>query len=325
MKKDKARDVARSVLPSKRRRTAREDKRQFHQANRRNQNQINHDILRSTTVCEDGEIRTDPELFDDYGPRHVIDGYSARTKKDGATYEFDIGYIVRERRDRDKLGPLLSWARATERHKMVGWSVHDKLAYFKAILPDTLQGRHALSHIETALDLLTDDTYGRRYRRWNREPPKTKEQFTVAVEAILSRPKDERRLHDFIRETVPVAAHATETNNKKRTREVARDENGEIRYSNAGATVFPARENPYRAKYPLYVDVYVPQVVAVTCDDCSFIRNDPLGTPEAVKRFIDLLWEGRFKFLRYGRGLRTLNPHPFFGDITDFIFDQSKA
>ena len=28
----------------------------------------------------------------------------------------------------------------------------------------------------------------------------------------------------------------------------------------------------------------------MTCDVCSFLRNDPLATPEAINDFIDIVW-----------------------------------
>jgi hypothetical protein len=323
MKKDKARDVARGVLPSTARRKAREDKRDFHHTHRHAQRQINHEIVRSTTVVDDdGNLYTDPDLFDDFEPRHVIDGYVAKTKKDGAGWDCDMQHIVSERRGADNLGPLLSWARATERQKMVGWSVFDKHAYFKAVLPDSLQGRHALGHVEQALDLSVDE-YSQFWRYYRRPAPVTKEQFRAALNRLLSTNQGHAALRAFILDTVPVAAHRTETNNKKRSRAEARDENGEIRY------VDTVRYEPrlgrlvIGAKTPMMVDVYIPQIVVTTCEECSFVRNDPLATTFAVNTFVDLVWSSNWTD-RFGRFVTPQdNPHVSFHKVRQFIIDSA--
>lgn len=321
MKKDKARDIARGVLPSTARRSAREDKRDFHHTHRRAQTQINHEIVRSTTVIDDdGYLYTDPDLFDDFEPRHVIDGYHSRTKIDGAPYDCDMPQIVYNRRNADNLGPLLSWARATERQKMIGWSVYDKYAYFKAVLPASLQGRHALGHVEQALDL-SNDEFG-RFFYYRRPAPANKEQFRAALAKLLSTSKGRSVLREFILETVPVAAHTVEAKNKIRSSTQARDESGNIRYRDAvyyepsvGRLVIS------NTKAPLMVDVYIPQIVVTTCDDCSFLRNDPLATTEAVNRFVDIVWI-RKSNTRYSRTMSDTNPHSCFYEVRNYILDS---
>jgi hypothetical protein len=324
MKKDKHRDIARGVLPSTARRSAREGKRDFHHTHRRNQNQINHEILRSTMVVDDdGHLYTDPELFDEFEPRHVIDGYHARTKKEGVGYD-DMGEVVSHRRGHDKLGPLLSWARATERIKMEGWSNEDKYAYFKAVLPDTLQGRHALGHVESALGI-SNDEYSWRFRF--SYSPVTKQQFRAALMKFLGTNKGRFELRDFILDTVPVAAHRSEAKNKKRARVEARDENGEIRYYDPiyGHIMSPRRAALSRERRPIMVDVYIPQIVAVTCDDCSFLRNGDLVTNDDIARFVELVWDSPKDAPYWYHRRRNEGAHSYLSTIRNFILDGGKA
>lgn len=317
MKKNKGWDMARGALASTARRGAREEKREFHHIHRRNQNQINHEIVRSTTlVDDDGHLYTDPDLFDDFEPRHVIDGYSAKTKKDGAGYGLDMVDIVDTRRNHDNLGPLLAWARSTERQKMEGWSVEDKYAYFKAVLPDTLPGRHALDHIEVSLDLDPDE-YNRFWLYSRRSTTTTKEQFRAALNRILSTPKGRAELRQFILDTVPVAGHYIEAKNKKRSTVVARDEFGKIRYH-------PQRPGaPTWTRTAMHIDIYIPQIVTTTCHECSFLRDDPLHTQFAVNTFIDLLW-GR-KYVPRSISLVRDSAHTTFYDVYMYIINTIFA
>lgn len=320
MRKDKARDIARGVLPSTARKGARDDKRAFHAMHRHAQSQANHAIKRHLSVVDDetGTLYTDPDLFDDFIDPFEYDGYTAATKKPNLGWD-DMKGIVRDRRSADKLGPLISWARATEKNKMTGWDVGDKIAYFKAVLPDSLQGRHALGHVKDALNLHEDEFYfGWRY---NRLPPFTPDDFRAVLARILSTTKGRRALHDFILDTVPVAAHAAETNNKRLTREHARYAEGNLRYHpSIVITTYPLR---YSTPTPVMVDVLVPQIVAVTCDDCAFLRNDPLATTEAINRFVSIVWNRpKSGVLDYYRGRRKPGPHSYTKEIIDYVDAQ---
>ncbi len=283
MKKDKARDIARGVLPSTARKSAREDKRNFHASHRGAQRQANHAIERSlATVSAHGTIAHDPDLYDDFEERDVIDGYAASTKKEGVGWD-DLsqnGEIIYSRRGADKLGPLISWATAIEKRDMVGWDVEDKVNYFKGVLPDNLQGRHALGHVKTSLRLETDEfLYGSWYTP---AEPLAREDIYNGLTKHLRTTKSRARLQEFLYETVPVAAHAAETANKVPTTVPAVDEDGQPRYvENLGQMVLAT------------ATVYVPQIVTTSCDDCTFLRYDPRATSEAVKRFVDFLWENR--------------------------------
>lgn len=311
MKKDKHRDIARGVLPSTARKGARDNKRHFHSVQRSAQRQANHAIERSlATITDDGTIAHDPDLFDDFEDPEIYDGYAAGTTAP-VGWDGTMKYIVQRRRDADKLGPMLAWARATERQKMNGWSNEDKMAYFKAVLPDSLQGRHALGHIETALDLETDEFKYSRYRYYHNSKPITVERVRAGLSKHLSSPKARQEFREFLHETVPVAAHHTQTNNKVLSSEPAVDENGKRRYNKSATGHI----------YPVTVDVYIPQVVSVTCDDCSFLRNDPLATTPAINRFVDIIWASRPYYGRYvSRGpINTNVEHKFLRDILDHV------
>lgn len=320
MRKDKVRDIARGVLPSTARKGARDNKRNFHAKHRHAQRQANIAIERSLiAVDENDRLYTDPDLYDDFEDRDVIDGYHARTKAP-CGWDDDMKHIVRRRRDADKLGPLYAWAHATEDKKMIGWSNEDKYAYFKAVLPDTLQGRHALGHIETELDISNDEFKYGYYRYRTPHTPLTLEAFRAALSRHLSTTKSRAALREFLHETVPVAAHVTTTNNKVLTQVHAVDENGALRY------LPPTHTDPsapgYRPRRPYMVDAYVPQTVAVTCDDCSFLRNDPLATTEAINRFVKIVWNGRPRYGRYSRPKNRPDvAHDFLVKILNHVCD----
>jgi hypothetical protein len=62
--------------------------------------------------------------------------------------------MVWDRRAQDKVGPLIRWAEATIAANPVLRSAPraDQVAYFARLMPDTTIGRHAVQHIEQALD-----------------------------------------------------------------------------------------------------------------------------------------------------------------------------
>lgn len=332
MRKDKARDIARGTLPSTARKGARKNKKNFHSRHRAAQRRVNDDILAAMTeVDEDGHIYTDPELFDDYEGRLVYEGYTAATKTEKLSWE-DMPHIVADRRNADKLGPLLRWAQATHDREMSGpgWTNEDKVAYFKAILPDTLQGRHALGHVISALDIEPNEfEYGSWSFRRNYEPV-TKEQFRANLDKILSTSKGRMEFHEARLEIVPVAGHTGEANNLVETTVQAVDENGNpLYFDNYGyrTTNRAHPDYPYRAYSKAPAVVRVPQTVAETCDTCSFLRNDPLFTTEAVNRFVSIVWDkvthGRYRW--QGPTVRE-EGHKFLTDlqacVTGWDFDS---
>lgn len=326
MKKDKARDIARGVLPSTARKGARDNKRNFHSKNRAAQRRTNHAISRHlATVGEGGTLAHDPDLYDDFVDPDIFDGYAAATKAPSIDWEGSMDYIVSRRREADKLGPLIAWATATEKNKMVGWDNVDKIAYFKAVLPDSLQGRHALGHVKDALGL-RDDEFSTFAWRYPRPEPKTRSDVYNGVTRLLSNSKSRAALREFLYETVPVATHAVAANNKRRSLTQAYDENGEPRFVGPEEwDVSIGRMIRYLTPRPLMVDVYEPQFVTTSCDVCTFLRNDPLATPEAVGRFVDIVWENVPRFNRYGRYVRPKNNRPDDHRYITKIFDHVVA
>lgn len=124
----KQRDMARSVLPSKRRSAAREDRRILHRTAR-------------------SRVRTAIKSmidFDDDLQLEIVDRKRAVATTD----------LVWSRRYADKVEPLLRWAEAiiAADPKLRTASVDEQVAHFARVLPDNLPGRHALDHIRWQLE-----------------------------------------------------------------------------------------------------------------------------------------------------------------------------
>ena len=134
---EKARDMARSVLPSTARKTARLTRASIHGRERARLRSALHDLR-------------------GHGDPDDLDGdltWIARR---------DIEEMVDDRRGADKVGPLLTWAeRLVERNPaLAAASPEDREVYFRKILPPGLIGNHAISHLRWVLD--------DRRRTWNR-------------------------------------------------------------------------------------------------------------------------------------------------------------
>jgi len=125
----KIKEMSRSVLPSTGRRSARDDRRIIHGRQRARE-------LAAVTAyrrAADPDSVT-PDVRGTYGP--------------------DITQMVWGRRARDKVGPLIRWAEATIAADPVLRSAPraEQVAYFARLMPDTTIGRHAVQHIEQALE-----------------------------------------------------------------------------------------------------------------------------------------------------------------------------
>lgn len=313
MRKDKARDIARGVLPSAARKGARDNKRNFHSRHRHAQRQANHAIERSLAVEIDGSLAHDPDLYDDFEDPEIYDGYSAATKAP-LGWDSDMKYIVDRRRDADKLGPLIRWAEATEKTKMGGWEPEDKVAYFKAVLPDSLQGRHALGHVKSALRLYDDPIDRLFWEAFDNRKNTTVVDFRNALDRCLATKHGRTSLRDLVRESVPVAAHKRPSPNKVRSTETVVDENGR--------PVF--KTLPNGTSYRVTTNVYIPQMIATTCEDCNFLRNDPLATPAAIDRFVSIIWYLPAKGLppfwaRRAESRQDYLEHPFKREVVEHV------
>jgi hypothetical protein len=116
---EKAREMGRSILPSKRRGM---HKRQ-HRINRNHRRELRQG-LREMCWHEDACLDYEGDLH--------------------STPQIEIKYLVRTRRDGDKDKPVTRWAVANAAHLRKA----DRRAYIAAKLPDSLMGWHAMTHIE---------------------------------------------------------------------------------------------------------------------------------------------------------------------------------
>lgn len=117
--KEKARDMARSLLPSTGRKGARDARGQLHREARR------------TARLELARLQHEPEAFEDLP-----------TPDGGRSPE--IGYMVHRRRRADKVNPFIRWATATTREL----PRESRLSHIQGLLPKGVIGEHALSHLK---------------------------------------------------------------------------------------------------------------------------------------------------------------------------------
>jgi hypothetical protein len=125
----KIKDMSRSVLPSTGRKAARDERRTIHKQQRVRERAA---VTAYRRVSDPDSVT--PDVRGTYGP--------------------DITYLVRQRRARDKVGPLIRWAEATITADpfLRSASRAEQIAYFARLMPDTTIGRHAVQHIEWALE-----------------------------------------------------------------------------------------------------------------------------------------------------------------------------
>lgn len=126
---EKFKDISRSVLPSTGRKGARDTRRIIHKRQR----------TRELAGLTEYRRTADP---DDETPD--FRGKAAP----------EITYMVRRRRARDKIGPLVRWAQATiaADPRLRSASRPEQVAYFARLMPATLIGEHAVKHIEWELE-----------------------------------------------------------------------------------------------------------------------------------------------------------------------------
>lgn len=126
---EKIKDMSRSVLPSTGRKAARVERRIIHRRQRA------RELAAVTAYRRDADPESvTPDVRGTYGP--------------------DITQMVRGRRARDKVGPLIRWAEATIAADPVLRSATraEQVAYFARLMPDSTIGRHAVQHIEQVLE-----------------------------------------------------------------------------------------------------------------------------------------------------------------------------
>ncbi|WNG20986.1 hypothetical protein [Cystobacter fuscus] len=115
---EKAREMARSLLPSVNREAARAGRAAIHRAHRRH------------FRVEMNRLVRDPESFDERA------GFDAQPV-------VEIRQLMRHRRSGDKVAPFIRWATARAR----SISRESRLSHIRALVPRGLIGEHALVHI----------------------------------------------------------------------------------------------------------------------------------------------------------------------------------
>jgi hypothetical protein len=170
----KIKDMAESVLPSTSRKAARERRRSLHHAERARVRTALHNWVGSTD-------RADLDI------------------NPASTYRRDIGEIVNDRRAGDKVGPLVRWAlrKAHTDPALLSCPQTEQVQAFRALLPDNLIGRHALSHIEAALHWRRERGQPSWSVRADRELDQLRSQVNVILEAGLHKELN-RRIKDAL-------------------------------------------------------------------------------------------------------------------------------
>lgn len=134
---DKVRNMSRSILPSKSRKTARHNAALVKRMNRRKTRQTLH-------VWSQYEDYDEFEGFVyDYDDAPAVGhlGWWIDSWKGGCTTKG----IAWDRRDADKIKPIMRWAKAIA--PRMGDTPVERYFNIKKFLPDNLIGRHALGHI----------------------------------------------------------------------------------------------------------------------------------------------------------------------------------
>jgi hypothetical protein len=125
----KIKDMSRSVLPATQRAVARDARRAIHKRQRGREQAA---VTAYRRAADPGSAT--PDVRGTYGP--------------------DISAMVAYRRGADKVGPLIRWAQAriAADPALRAASRAEQVAYFARLMPPTLIGRHAVMHIEQALE-----------------------------------------------------------------------------------------------------------------------------------------------------------------------------
>jgi hypothetical protein len=170
--KEKVRDMSRSLLPSTKRKGARDARDQLHREARR------------TARLELARLQHEPEAFEDL-PR-----------PDGGRSP-EIGHMVRRRRSADKVTPFIRWATATTREL----PRESRLSHIQGLLPKGVIGEHALSHLKDAESFRDpwEDTWR---RAWLRRRPQSEWMDRGAqaelLRAVLAAPGGHRAFNRWL-------------------------------------------------------------------------------------------------------------------------------
>ncbi|MBV8980546.1 MAG: hypothetical protein JO086_06575 [Acidimicrobiia bacterium] len=162
----KRRQMARSLLPSTARRSARQNLEFLHRSHRH--------AVRSAlaaAVCAGAVI--DDALLEDAGDAEVP-LYPARAIRD----------VVRQRRAADKVAPFLRWATALTAEL----PREERLSRLRAALPQGLIGTHALSHLEREEHFATPQWDWWSATRDDRVPKHSRAELAAMLTEVLESP-----------------------------------------------------------------------------------------------------------------------------------------
>lgn len=193
---DKIRDMAHSVLPSKRRKAAKEDLKNVKRKNRRKVRGSLGNVTRHTYLNDDPA-----DVFDD-----VEDDFEFFPSG-------EINYLVRERRNADKINPLMRWAeQATKKIK----DPVQRYMWVKDKMPKGLIGRHAMTHVDDVDGIEApgyNPFYYTRYSNYYRAPA----EHDVRAELIklLAIPGAHKRLNAAIKQYRPWSFKEDRTYNRE--------------------------------------------------------------------------------------------------------------
>ena len=140
--KSKERDMVRSILPSTARKGARDNKRNVNQRRRSSVRQAlrqHRDVLATERYFDHEEFG-----WDSFDERFDFDAPYDEIHDADCEYDSQIKYVMWDRREADKVAPIIRWAEA----KVADVRPEDRLSWLQARMPDNLAVRHAVSHIK---------------------------------------------------------------------------------------------------------------------------------------------------------------------------------
>lgn len=175
---EKARDMTRSLLPSRHREAARFTRASIHRS------------ARHRSRVEMAQLARDPEAFENLaGLDDEVTG--------------ELRQMVRGRRDGDKLAPFIRWARAITREL----PPHSRMGHLRGLVPPGVIGDHALFHLSHVREFVHPAEAAHREalrRRWarDRNPPwlERGEQAEL-LRALLLAPGGHRAFNQWLRVT----------------------------------------------------------------------------------------------------------------------------
>jgi hypothetical protein len=174
----KTRNMARSVLPSTRARSARDELAAIKRKNRR---RVRQHLSRAVTQ----PVNSVPGRYAlEDTPAHDWDPWDEEAQDHALEYYPDksIGYAVRDRRSGDKLGPIQRWAPAISAHL----EPSERYAYVAARLPKNLIGWHALTHLAYTDGIALDYEHRHHYTSYHTYADEHARRCEIVREAAIA-------------------------------------------------------------------------------------------------------------------------------------------